>query len=189
MSDSKKLSLLSAIFININIMLGTGVFINTVLLAQKVGAFSGLLYVVGGGIMLPLILSISRLMRTHPEGNFYTFGAALHPLWGFISSWIYFVGKLASASLGIHVFNMFLQKVIPFFSSFNILFMDSIIITLFVGLNLLQIQTGSRIQLLFLFTKMTPLLFAIIYGLHYAQYITIQAPHIIWSDFSVALPL
>lgn len=187
--SAHKLSLLAAVFININIMLGTGVFVNTVLLAKKVGALGGLLYLSAGLLMLPLIFCIARLTQKHPGGNFYTFGASISPFWGFISAWGYFFGKLATASLGIHVFNMFLQNVFPFLSTINTFILDAFIISLFVCLNLLHVKTGIKIQYFFLATKLTPLLFVVFSGLHYAQLINIQAPHLIWSGVPVAIPL
>lgn len=170
-------------------MLGTGTFINTVLLPERVGALGGFLYIFAGILMLPLILCIARLTRTHPGGNFYTFGSELHPLWGFISTWSYFVGKLASAGLGIHVFNMFIQDLVPYLATYNTLTLDMMVISLFVGLNLLNVRTGSRIQYVFFFTKLTPILLIVLYGLHHIKIIHIHAPHLIWSGFSVALPL
>ena len=157
MSSTSKLSLFEAIFININIMLGTGVFVNTVVLSQKVGALGGLLYLIAGAIMLPLILCIAQLAKHYPGGNFYTYGSTIHPYLGFISTWSYFVGKLATARLGIHVFTLFMQSIFPLINGYNVLLLDSLTIGLFVFLNLLHIRTGSKIQLLFLFTKLTPI--------------------------------
>jgi amino acid transporter len=189
MSTPHKLSLLTAIFININVMLGTGIFINTVLLPERVGALGGLLYIASGILMLPLIICIARLTRTHPGGTFYTFGSELHPLWGFISAWSYFVGKLASAALGIHVFNMFMQDVIPVLATYPTMALDAIMVIFFVGLNLLNVRTGSQIQYVFFFTKLTPIALVVMYGLHHVQLIHISAPHIIWSGLAVGLPL
>jgi amino acid transporter len=189
MQNQHKISLFSAILININIMLGTGVFVNTVLLSQKSGTWGAGLYLVAAVIMLPLILCIAQLTRTHPGGSFYTYGAALHPFWGFISSWSYFVGKLASAALGIHVFSMFMQDVIPALELYSTLTLDTCMVLFFVGLNLLHVQAGSTIQSLFLFTKITPIFCIIFYGFHSLQKITIHTPQHIWRNLPIALPL
>ena len=55
MSQTPHLSLLSAIIININIMLGSGIFINTVILPHHTGALGALAYGIGGLLFLPLI--------------------------------------------------------------------------------------------------------------------------------------
>lgn len=189
MQKQHKLSLFSALLININIMLGTGVFVNTVLLAQKMGTWGSALYLLAAVIMLPLILCIARLTQTYPGGNFYTYGAALHPFWGFVSSWSYFVGKLATAALGIHVFSLFMQDVFPALEVYPTLMLDSALIGLFVGLNFLHVKTGSKIQSLFLMAKFTPITLIIFYGLHSLEKITIHAPNHIWKNLPIALPL
>src|SRR3989338_10347142 len=170
-APSKKLSLFQAIFITINIMLGTGVFVNTVMLAKTVGTLGGLLYLAAGLLMLPFSLCFAQLTTLLPVSNFYTFGAIIHRYFGFISTWIYFIGKLASAALSIHVFISFLQKTIPVLAFFSPILLDCIVISFFVGTNLLDIKTGSKIQYLFLTTKLVPVLFAIFTGLHYVNYI------------------
>lgn len=189
MQKQHKLSLFAALLVNINIMLGTGVFVNTVLLAQKMGVWGSTLYILAACIMLPLILCIARLTQTHPGGSFYTYGSTLHPFWGFVSSWSYFVGKLASAALGIHVFSMFMQDVFPALEVYPTLALDTILTFLFAGLNLLHVQAGSKIQSLFLITKLTPIGLIIFYGLHSLHKITIHAPSHIWKNLPVSLPL
>lgn len=189
MSQSHKLSLFATTLININIMLGTGVFVNTVLLAQKGGVWSGLVYVAAAMIMLPLVVCFAKLTRIYPESSFYIFGLQLHPFWGFVSSWSYFVGKLASAALGIHVFSMFMQDIVPALDVYPTLALDSALVILFVGLNLLNVKTGSAIQYLFLITKATPVGLVFFYSLHHLNKITIHAPAHIWKNLPVALPL
>lgn len=189
MQKQHKLSLFATLLVNINIMLGTGVFVNTVLLAQKMGIWGSTLYLLAACIMLPLILCIARLTQTHPGGSFYTYGADITPFWGFVSSWSYFVGKLSSAALGIHVFSMFMQDVIPALETLPTLALDSILIFFFVGLNLLHVKAGSKIQSLFLMAKLTPIGLIIFYGLHSLHKITIHAPSNIWRNLPVALPL
>ena len=59
--SSHKLSLLSAILININIMLGSGIFINTVLLTKQAGSLGALVILLLRFLLLPLILAIGQL--------------------------------------------------------------------------------------------------------------------------------
>jgi amino acid efflux transporter len=189
MSKPKKLSLLEAIFINTNIMLGTGTFVNTAMLAKTVGALGGFLYLGAGFLMLPLSFCFARLATICPGGTFYAFGSSLGRYWGFISTWSYFFGKLASASLSIHVFITFLQKIIPALQVVPTTWLDCLLIGLFISLNLLDVKTGGKIQYLFLSAKIIPILFVIFAGLHYANIINIQAPHLIWDGIPVAIPL
>ena len=188
MSKENTLSLPAAVLVNINVMLGTGAFINTVLLAQYTGALGGFLYPLTGIVVLPLILCISQLASMYKEGNFYHFGAALGPFWGFLSSWAYFVGKPASISLSIHIFVMFLKHIFPTltFSSF---ILEALIVILFVFLNMLNVRTGSRIQYGFVIMKAVPFLFAFFAGLSCCNIIHIAGPNFIWEGLPVALPL
>ncbi len=189
MSQAHKLSLFAAIFININIMLGTGVFVNTVVLSQKVGGLAPLLYCLAGILMLPLVLSIARLMNFYEEGTFYAFGSAFSPYWGFISTWCYFVGKLATPTLGIHVFNVFLQKSFPALATYSVFSLDIFIICLFIFLNMFSGKLSQKIQYLFILTKSVPLLFAIGVGFWFFDYATIASPTLIWEGMPLSLPL
>lgn len=161
MSHPHKLSLSSAILINLNIMLGAGIFVNTVLLAQQAGAFGALAYLTVGIILLPLMLSIARLVSLYQGGTFYEYGASIHPLIGFISSWSYFVAKLGSCALGIHVFVTLMQTIFPVWNTFPAVTIDCGIVILFMLLNSLNMRIGKSIQYSFMALKLIPILFAI----------------------------
>ncbi len=187
--SSSKLSFFAATLISINIMLGTGVFINTVILAQNAGAAACFLYVITGLIMLPLVISMAQLNALIPQAHFYTFGALITPFLGFLSTWSYFFAKLSSAALSMHVFNTFLQKTVPLLSSVSTLSLDMVLITFFVLLNTLHVQIGKRIQTGFLSMKILLFSFAIIVGLWKMQLINITGPSYIWSGIPISLPL
>ena len=161
MSPSKKLSLPAAILININVMAGTGLFINTVILAQTAGILGAATYLLMGILLLPLIITFAQLLKCHPGGSFYEFGTVHSPLLGFLVSWAYFVAKLASATLGIHVFSVFAQQCIPVFSNISALLLDSIIVIIFSCANMLNVRVGQKIQYGFLIFKAIPILFVI----------------------------
>lgn len=187
--SNKKLSLIEAVFININIMLGTGTFVNTAVVAHHVGALGAFLYLGAGCLMLPLAFCFAALARALPGSSFYAFGNVLGGYWGFISTWVYFFGKLASSSLSIHVFANFLQKTVPALTCIPILQLDYMLIAFFISLNLLDIKTGSRIQYLFLTAKLLPVLFVITLGLHYVDLINLQPAHLLFEGIPITLPL
>lgn len=152
------LSLWSAIRININIMLGTGLFINTVNLARLAGPFGALSYAAVGIILLPLIITIARLVELHPQGGFYRFGSAeINPFAGFLSAWIYFAGKLASATLMIHASTTLLRILALPLAKMPHLCLDTIVIVVFALLNLCNMRMGNTIQALFFYAKMVPI--------------------------------
>lgn len=186
---SKKLSLLSTIIININIMLGAGIFINGPVLAEYAGGLSPFVYLIVGLLVLPLILGIAKLLTYFKEnGTFYHFGTTISPFFGFLSSWCYFIAKLSSAGLGIHICITFLQKVIPYLDNFSALNLDLITIFLFVCLNLLNFKTNQAILYYFIFTKLVPILFIILSGI-YLFHIENIVVNLNWSGVPLAIPL
>lgn len=166
MNQDYKISLPSAILININIMLGAGIFINTSTLAARAGEYGALMYILVGFLMLPLILSIANLLKIHPAGGFYTFAKSeINPFAGFFSGWSYFTSKLASCMLMIHVSVTLFQQIFTSLQFFHPFFLDFLIVSLFIALNLLNIKAGSSIQKMFIGFKTFPIFFAIAAGI------------------------
>jgi amino acid transporter len=166
MVASRKLSLLTVILVNINIMIGTGIFINTTELAKRAGIFGSLSYALVALLLLPLVISISDLLRMYPGQGFFHFGArSIHPFVGFLSTWSYFFAKLGSATLGVHIFVSILQQVVPLFAVFSPLLCDAIIIIFLTILNTRNIQVMSNLQKGIAFAKAIPILVVIGIGL------------------------
>jgi amino acid transporter len=148
-------------------MIGTGLFVNTALLAHDVGPYGALTYLLVGIILLPLIFTFAQLLAVHEGGTFFDFAATLHPLAGFIACFSYFVAKMGSCALAIHVFVTFIQQVFPSLLAFPALVLDCCLIALFVIFNMFNIRTGQKIQYGFLALKFTPIIFVIISGICY----------------------
>lgn len=166
MVHNQKISPLSAIIININVMLGAGLFVNTAILAQRAGPLGFLGYAITGLLLFPLILCIAELIRLLPQGGFYGYAAtAFSPLIGFISTWSYFTAKLASAGVTLHTAMLLLQQLIPFLQSTSTLTLDCIVLGSFITLNMHNVKTGSSIQSFFMGAKLVPLFTAIFGGL------------------------
>lgn len=163
--SSSKLSLYAATLVNINIMLGSGIFINTVLLSQAAGGLGAAVYLLVGLLVFPLILVMAELLKYHQGGTFYEFGNTIHPLMGFASSWAYFTAKLASCALGVHIFVTLMQKLCSSIALYNPLILDSIILLLFMFLNFCNVRIGRTIQYGFIILKLIPILFVIIAAL------------------------
>lgn len=185
-----KLSLPTAILININIMLGAGIFINTPSLAQRAGFLGSFMYIIVGILMLPLILSIAQLLRIHPAGGFYTFARnEINPFMGFLSGWSYFTSKVASCMLMIHVSVTLIQSIFPVLNLIHPFFLDFLIVCLFSALNLLNIKAGSTIQKMFIGFKTFPIFFAISTGIFLLQSENFAYSNIHWEGIPLSLPL
>jgi amino acid transporter len=188
MEPNRVLSLPAAVLVNINIMIGSGIFINTVLLAQSAGAYGALAYLMMGALLSPLLLTFVYLMRLYKGGSFYEFGAGIHPLAGFFSSWSYFIAKLGSATIGIHVFCTLVQQVIPWLRVIPILWLDGALVLLFTMLNMLNVSIGRTIQYGFLSVKSLPIFFAIGVGLYLFTPAHFVGQTLEWTHITQSLP-
>lgn len=189
-TENFQLSLPTAILININIMLGAGIFINTPALAQRAGLLGSLMYTLVGILMLPLILSIAQLLKLHPAGGFYTFAQKeMNPFFGFFSGWSYFTSKVASCMLMIHVSVILIQRIFPALLIFHPMMLDFLIVCAFCTLNLLNIKAGSTIQKMFIGFKTFPIVFAITAGLFLLQKENFSSSKMIEEGVYTSLPL
>lgn len=190
MSERHQLSLTSAIMINLNIMLGVGLFINTTELAQRAGALGAFSYIIIGVLLLPLILSIVQLLQQYPTGGFYTFGQkAINPFAGFLSAWSYFTGKLSSAILAIHIFVRLIQPMFPLLAPINPLILDAVLLCVIIGLNMLNLKIGSSIQTWLMVVKISPIIFLVLTGLFFLQGNHLGTAHQVWSGIPSTIPL
>lgn len=189
MSHHHKLSFLTAVLVNLNVMFGAGIFINTVTLARLAGFYGFLSYVIVALLLVPLIIATAALLRLYPDGGFYAYAAkSIHPLAGFISAWAYFTGKLASAALLVHVFSSLMSTIIGFNSAY-IIALDCLIIAFFAWLNLLRMKTGRAIMYTFMVFKITPILFAILSCLYLYKHWSIPSDTLLWSGIPTTIPL
>lgn len=159
MAQSYKLSLTSAVIINMNIMLGAGIFLNPVVLGRYAGPLSPFTYLFIGLFLLPLILATSLLFQRVEGGSFYDFGSQISPYAGYISSFSYFFGKLASGALMLHFGMSFLQKLFPVLAAVDLMTLDFIAVVAFTIFNLIGLRIATQIQYVFLIAKLIPILF------------------------------
>lgn len=188
MSQSPSISLLAAILISLNVMIGTGLFINTALLAHDAGPYGALTYLIVGIILLPLIFTFANLLKIHNGGTFFDFAATLHPLAGFIACFSYFVAKMGSCALAIHVFVTFMQQLFPSLAAIPTLGLDCFLIILFALFNMLNIRTGQTIQYGFLALKFTPIIFVIIAGTCYFKGVHISLASMPFNNLMGTIP-
>lgn len=174
MSSSRRLSLAAAVLINVNIMVGSGIFINTVLLAQLAGVASAITYVFVGLLILPLMVSFACLAHIHQGGSLYNYGARLGNYVGFFSAWGYAITKLASCGVAIHVCSTLLSSITPVLAYIPVLMLDMVILSLFTFLNCCHVHIGKKIQGLFVVGKMIPIGTVLIVGSWYFSRALVQ---------------
>jgi amino acid transporter len=190
MPHKHKISLWSAILININVMFGTGIFINTVVLSQKAGILGCVGYLLIALLALPLVITMAKLVERHPGGGFYAYASKeLSPFFGFLSAWSYFFGKLASGALMVHAFGMIVKQIVPQLAWIPWLAFDGTLIALMTGANLLNMKTGKKITYAFIALKVIPALFVILSGLYLYQYWSLPPNIMLWEGIPSTLPL
>ena len=188
MSKAHKLSLKTAIFMNLNIIAGAGLFINTILLTKITGILSCFTYLFIGICMLPLIQSIAQLVKMHPSGGFYAFSKPVSPFLAFMTCWVYFFSKLASGALILYVSANFLQQTIPTLNIMHTTTLSLIILTIFTYFNLFNLHVGSFIQKLFFGAKAIPISIAIFIGIYALDITTITAQGTDLVNFAGSIP-
>lgn len=171
-------------------MTGAGIFINTTELAKRAGVLGALSYIIVSILLLPLVLSFVKLAEVNPTGGFFSFSAhSLAPVVGFLSTWSYFIAKLSSATLVIHVFITIMQKTIPALAQINTFALDGITLSIILGLNMFNVQTGSKIQGWLMMLKIFPIVFVLLSGLFFLNGAHLLPLHHIWSGVPSTIPL
>lgn len=163
MKNDSKISLVTAILININVILGAGLFINPRPLTDTAGSLGFLGYVLAAIVLLPIVLSIAELAKSNQiAGGMYSYSKIyLNPFSGFISGWSYFLGKTTSAALLSNVFMAFFQKRIVFLQQIPLLVLDCCLIAFLIIINILGVRIGGKIQYFFISMKAIPVTFVI----------------------------
>lgn len=161
-----QIKLTAAILICMNTVIGAGLFINPKQLALLAGPLGFVGYILGALCLLPLVLCIAELARLHPvTGGLYIYSKEyLSPGIGFLSGWSYFLSKTTSSALLTHISVDFFRTRIEALQNINPLLLDFAGLFFIIGLFLLGMKLGGRIQYLFIVLKTLPLIITFLVG-------------------------
>lgn len=168
--EENKISLMTAILININIMIGAGIFIVPPIMAKLSGPLSFLGWTAVGIIFLPVVLSIAKITSFFPkEGNFYIYGkSVINKTTGFLSSWMYFLGFSSIAALQIlGIKELLIENGGLTIIKQNPILFNIFFILFFSILNFLSLKILSKVQNSLTIFKSLPLIFVIILIIFY----------------------
>ncbi|HBS48324.1 TPA: hypothetical protein DEO28_00615 [Candidatus Dependentiae bacterium] len=171
MSEKKhpKISLFAAIVININIMIGAGIFITPPIMAQKSGPLSFLGWGLSAIIFLPLVFSIAKISKFLPdEGSFFNYArSGLGTTAGFLCGWAYFLTYLGAMSVqGFSFRELLIARFdLPLIAAHPIIF-NLFFFAIFYLLSLISIKIVSKIQSILTFAKLLPLIILILAALY-----------------------
>lgn len=144
---SDKISLTSAIILNINIMVGSAIFAFPKFMAAASGNASFLSWGIVALLFLPLVMSVVRLSQLFPgAGGFYMYTReGLGKRAGYLSGWLYVAGFTFAIVLeGLALRQVLASRchdftIIDNALLFNILFMGSLVLFNMLGMRLLSL--------------------------------------------------
>ena len=98
--SNNKISVLVAIIMNVNIMVGAGIFISPPQMAQTAGSYSYLGWLLSALIFLPVVYASSQLSSHFPgEGGLYSYARrGLGKTAGFFCGWACRINCMAMTS-------------------------------------------------------------------------------------------
>ena len=191
MLEEKKISFMSAVLMNVNIIVGSGIYLFPPLMAKQAGGLSFLGWSLAGILLLPIVLTVAQAARIFPgEGGFYHYcKTALGEDIGFIANWAYLLGYLcvvATITTGVrdifaNSLGLTLVKEYPIVFYFIFLLLISL-------LNMISIRFVSKIQSIITLFKLIPLMLMLgtiyFYWNHSFDYQTIRM-----CDLGKTMPL
>ncbi len=158
-----KISLTTAILMNINIMVGSGILIGPGVMAGVAGNASFLTWLIVALLFLPIVLSTVQMSRYSPgAGGFYRYAkAGLNTTAGFWSGILYIGGYTFAVALEMLALRQTLFDALgenwTWFTTNTYLF-NIVIILALVGLNMLGLKFFSRVLNSLTISKVIPII-------------------------------
>ncbi|PCI74592.1 hypothetical protein COB28_00565 [Candidatus Dependentiae bacterium] len=164
--SSNKLSLFDAILMNMNIMVGGGVFVGPAIMAAHAGNASFLAWPIAACIFMPLIISIVQVMKFFPQGGgfFLYMKNGIGESKGFLGSWIYTMGYFLVCPIMLLSFHNAMISMLgkTMITESTNLFLAATLIVLFF-LMIQPVSVIAKIQSYLTIVKLIPFLAAIVF--------------------------
>ena len=167
--EQKKISVLTAILMNANIMIGAGIFIGPTMMAQKAGNLSFLGWFAVAIVFLPVVWSVTQVSQYFPRSNtFYSYSQSLGSTATFITAWTYFIGYISIIPIQLIGFSEVIhsQFKLEFPKQHPVIFYGITIAALAL-LNLISLEKVSKLQNTLTILKLIPILFVIFISFFY----------------------
>lgn len=158
-----KISLTTAILMNINIMVGSGILVGPARIAAISGNASFLAWLMVAFLFLPIVLCTVQLSRMFPgAGGFYAYAKeGLGKRAGYWSGWMYIVGYTFAAALETVALRQTLIKAFNLdwaWLNGNPIYFNLLAVGIFTALNFLSMRTLGKILNTVTIWKIIPLL-------------------------------
>lgn len=163
-ANAGRMSFPAAVLINLNIIVGAGIFFGPKIMATASGSVSFLGWPLVGLLLFPVIWSVAQASVMFPgAGGFYNYcKQGIGPTAGFLAQWLYLLGYLATAATLTTVLRENLVGQTGWlFPAHHPHWFNAICIVVFSALNLMKVEVISRIQSAATVLKILPLLLVI----------------------------
>ena len=182
MEEQVKIPFLTAVLMNINVIVGVGIYFNPQLMVHYAGAFSFLGWVAAGLLLLPIVWTVATAARFFPgSGGFYNYGTSgLNQTAGFVALWAYMLGFLATAAAQL----MFLKNLMAVNGGMSSVAAMPVLVNLLLVvtiacLNLFDVRLISKIQGFVTVLKLLPMICAILlFAFYWNGSLVYQANHL-----------
>ncbi len=191
MQAQGKISFVAAVLMNINVIVGVGIYFLPQAMVQLAGSFSFLGWIAAGLLLFPVVWTVATAARIFPgTGGFYNYCATgIGPVYGFVALWAYFLGFLAVVAAQL----TFLKNLLHDNAGMSIIEAMPIIVNLvLIGtiaiLNLLDVRLISKIQSLATVLKLLPLIGVIgVFAFYWNSGLTYSMPDL--AGVGMTLPM
>jgi basic amino acid/polyamine antiporter, APA family len=160
-----KISLVTAILLNMNIMIGSGILIGPGAAAAISGNASFLSWPLVALMFLPIVLTTIELSRLFPgAGGFYLYAKqGLNKTAGFASGWLYIVGYTFAATVELLALqDTLIKKFGPSTITSNLVIFNALTIIAVLLFSLLSLQVVSKFLNSLTLVKVLPLVILIL---------------------------
>lgn len=157
-----KISLTTAILMNINIMVGSGILIGPGYMAAKAGNASFITWLIVALLFLPIVLSTVQMSRYNPgSGGFFRYAkAGLNITAGYWSGMLYIAGYTFAVAVETLALRQTLFDALgenwKWFTANPVLF-NLVIVAGLIGINLLSLKFFSRVMNSLTISKIIPI--------------------------------
>ncbi len=191
MHAMRTVGLLSAILININVIVGSGIFINVYPLLLGGGTGSFVAYLVAAVFLLPVVMVLATLAVQQPEsGGLYVYARTyLHPFVGFLCGWGYFLGKSISVGLMANVMVSVFERMFPVLLLVPHIVLVAGLLVLLAMLNIIGASIQGPAQRIFILAKVIPVLSVVGLLIWHGPATTLSFAHISTDSLSAIVPI
>ena len=189
--ESPKIPLWLAIIININVIVGAGIFVYSPVVAKHAGLLSVLSFATVALIVLPLVLVVAQVSRLFPgvHGGIYVYSKELiGKNAGLLAGLSYFLAKSVSIGVLTTVFAPYAQDVFPILADANPKTISLVTLAVLCALNFLGARFGGAMQLAFVVLKLLPILFAIMFTMFIWDFSYFSPTYASLAGFKMTLP-